>query len=93
MREPKTSENPHGVKVGLLETGAIGRVLVDPADPQRLFVAAMGQLWTPGVTVEVETDMNSASLHVEQSLLAAAGTCRPVAESQGLPYRDLAELL
>ena len=41
-----------------------------------------GQLWTPGVTVEVETDMNSASLHVEQSLLAAAGTCRPVADAR-----------
>ncbi|MBW0148819.1 hypothetical protein [Marinobacter arenosus] len=37
-----------------------------------------GQVWTPGVTVECETDMNSASLRVEQSLLAAAGTCRRV---------------
>ena len=26
--------------------------------------------------------MNSASLHVEQSLLAAAGTCRPVADAR-----------
>ena len=40
-----------------------------------------GQLWTPGVTVEVETDMNSASLHVEQSLFAAAGACRHVADA------------
>lgn len=38
-----------------------------------------GQLWTPGVTVQVETDMNSASLHVESSVLAAAGSCRQVA--------------
>ncbi|MBW4935723.1 hypothetical protein [Marinobacter sp. F4206] len=37
-----------------------------------------GQLWTPGVTVECETEMNSASLHVEQTLLAAAGECQPV---------------
>lgn len=41
-----------------------------------------GQLWTPGVTVEVETDMNSASLHVDESVLAAAGTCLPVAEAR-----------
>jgi photosystem II stability/assembly factor-like uncharacterized protein len=31
--------------LGLEETGAIGRVCVDPSDPDRLFVAAMGQLW------------------------------------------------
>ncbi|HTN32998.1 MAG TPA: hypothetical protein VL091_03235 [Marinobacter sp.] len=37
-----------------------------------------GQLWTPGVTVVCETDMNSASLHVDQSLLAAAGECQQV---------------
>lgn len=47
-----------------------------------LYQNERGQLWTPGVTVEVETDMNSASLHVEQSLLAAAGTCRRVAEAR-----------
>lgn len=41
-----------------------------------------GQLWTPGVTVEVETDMNSASLHVEPSLLAAAGVCKHVADAR-----------
>ena len=41
-----------------------------------------GQLWTPGVTVEVENDMNSASLHVDESVLAAAGACLPVAEAR-----------
>lgn len=34
-----------------------------------------GQLWTPGVTVVCETDMNSASLHVDQTLFSAAGNC------------------
>ena len=37
-----------------------------------------GQLWTPGVIVECETDMSSASLRVEESLLPAAGECRQV---------------
>lgn len=41
-----------------------------------------GQLWTPGVVVEVETDMNSASLHVDQSLPVAAGPCSPVAPAR-----------
>lgn len=31
---------------GLEEVGSIGRVLVDPADPDRLYVAAMGKLFT-----------------------------------------------
>jgi photosystem II stability/assembly factor-like uncharacterized protein len=31
--------------LGLLETGSIGRVVVDPTNPQRLFVAAMGTLF------------------------------------------------
>lgn len=34
------------------------------------------------VTVEVETDMNSASLHVESSLFAAAGVCKHVADAR-----------
>ncbi len=37
-----------------------------------------GQLWTPGVVVECETDMSSASLRVEESLLPAAGQCQQV---------------
>lgn len=37
------------------------------------------QLWTNGVTVECETDMNSASLRIDQSVLPAAGTCVSVA--------------
>lgn len=41
-----------------------------------------GQLWTPGVTVAIETDMNSASLHVDASLLPAAGDCRPIAPAR-----------
>ncbi len=31
--------------LGLEQTGSIARVVIDAADPQRLFVAAMGQLW------------------------------------------------
>ncbi|MBD3333941.1 MAG: hypothetical protein GF355_00310, partial [Candidatus Eisenbacteria bacterium] len=31
--------------LGLEETGAIGRIRIDPTDPDRIFVAAMGQLW------------------------------------------------
>jgi len=31
--------------IGLENSGAIGRICIDPADPNRLFVAAMGQLW------------------------------------------------
>lgn len=34
--------------LGLEETGSIGRILVHPQDPQRLFVAAMGHLWETG---------------------------------------------
>ncbi|WP_336367174.1 hypothetical protein [Marinobacter sp. C2H3] len=41
-----------------------------------------GQLWTPGVTVECETDMNAASLRVDAKLSPAAGTCRKVAEAR-----------
>lgn len=37
-----------------------------------------GQLWTPGVSVVCETEMNSASLNVDQALLPAAGVCRQV---------------
>jgi len=31
--------------LGLDDTGAIGRIVIDPTDSNRLFVAAMGQLW------------------------------------------------
>ena len=34
--------------LGLEETGSIGRIAVDPADPDRLFVAATGKLWETG---------------------------------------------
>lgn len=40
------------------------------------------QLWTPGVTVECETDMNSASLRVDTTLLPAAGNCRKVGDAR-----------
>lgn len=32
--------------LGLEETGSIGRIVVDPADSDRIFVAAMGRLWS-----------------------------------------------
>ncbi len=41
-----------------------------------------GQLWTPGVTVECETDINAASLRVDPDLLPAAGTCQKVGEAR-----------
>lgn len=34
--------------VGLENSGAIGRIVIDPANPRRMFVAAMGHLWSPG---------------------------------------------
>ena len=34
--------------IGLENTGSIGRILIDPADPQRILVAAMGHLWSGG---------------------------------------------
>jgi photosystem II stability/assembly factor-like uncharacterized protein len=34
--------------VGLGTSGAIGRIAVDPTDPKRIFVAAAGNLFTPG---------------------------------------------
>ena len=34
--------------VGLEETDRIGRVLIDPSNPDRIFVAALGKLYTPG---------------------------------------------
>ncbi|QSP96253.1 hypothetical protein LPB19_07715 [Marinobacter salinisoli] len=43
-----------------------------------LHLNSRGQLWTPGVTVECETDMNSATLRVDDALLPAAGECQQV---------------
>ena len=34
--------------IGLEDSGAIGRIVIDPADPQRIFVAAAGSLFVPG---------------------------------------------
>ncbi|MGM0953755.1 MAG: hypothetical protein ACQEW7_12340 [Pseudomonadota bacterium] len=41
-----------------------------------------GQLWTPGVVVECETDMSSASLRIEPSVTAAAGSCELIAPAR-----------
>lgn len=41
-----------------------------------------GQLWTPGVTVICETDMNSARLKIDHKLIAAAGHCEQVAPAR-----------
>ena len=40
------------------------------------------QLWTPGVTVTCETDMNSARLKIDQKLITAAGNCELVAPAR-----------
>jgi len=34
--------------LGLEDTGSIGRIVIDPVDPDRIYVAAMGHLWSPG---------------------------------------------
>jgi len=34
--------------LGLESTGSIGRIRIDPTDSQRIYVAAMGDLWTAG---------------------------------------------
>lgn len=34
--------------IGLENSGSIGRIRVDPSDPQRIFVAVSGHLWEPG---------------------------------------------
>ncbi len=36
------------VPLGLADSDRIGRILVDPRDPGRIFVAALGKLYTPG---------------------------------------------
>ncbi len=43
FRSPDRGAN--WASLGLEEVGAIGRIRVDPTNTQRLFVAAMGQLW------------------------------------------------
>ena len=46
FRSPDRGENWESL--GLENSGSIGRVLVDPTDPDRIFVAAMGHLWEAG---------------------------------------------
>ena len=41
-----------------------------------------GQLWTPGVVVDCETEMGSASLRIEPNVLAAAGPCEAIAPAR-----------
>lgn len=43
-----TDQGDTWTNIGLENGGAIGRIVIDPADPQRLFVAVMGHLWSPG---------------------------------------------
>ena len=38
----------------------------------------LGQLWTPGVNVEVDTDVTAASMRVDPLPLATAGPCEPL---------------
>lgn len=42
-----TDRGDHWQHMGLDTTGHIGRVVIDPHDPQRVFVCALGQLFTP----------------------------------------------
>ncbi|MCB9464984.1 MAG: glycosyl hydrolase [Candidatus Eisenbacteria bacterium] len=41
-----TDSGDHWESIGLEETGSIGRILVDPTDSNRIFVAATGRLWS-----------------------------------------------
>jgi hypothetical protein len=47
----------------------------------------LGQLWTPGVTVNCESGMNSARLRVDSGLIAAAGKCTLVSAAREQPAR------
>lgn len=53
-----------------------------PAPLLSLHRNELGQLWTPGVTVLCETDMNSARLKVDHQLIEAAGSCELVAPAR-----------
>lgn len=53
-----------------------------PAPLLSLHQNERGQLWTPGVTVECETDMSSASLHIAPAIAAEAGRCRAIAPAR-----------
>lgn len=41
-----------------------------------------GHLWTPRVTVTCETEMNSARLKIDKTLIAAAGRCKLIAPAR-----------
>jgi photosystem II stability/assembly factor-like uncharacterized protein len=43
-----TDGGANWVSLGLADTGAIGRIRIDPADPRRIFVAAQGRLFDTG---------------------------------------------
>ncbi|WP_117210772.1 WD40/YVTN/BNR-like repeat-containing protein [Allorhizocola rhizosphaerae] len=43
-----TDGGAHWHSLGLSDTGAIGRIRIDPADPRRIFVAAQGRLFDTG---------------------------------------------
>src|SRR5215472_3813692 len=42
-----TDAGEHWQHVGLEQTGHIGRIVIDPRNPQRVFVCALGQLFKP----------------------------------------------
>lgn len=46
-----------------------------------------GQLWTPGVTVNCESGMNSARLRVDSGMIASAGECTLVSAAREQPAR------
>ncbi|MCG7201061.1 hypothetical protein MD273_15115 [Marinobacter pelagius] len=58
-----------------------------PTPMLSLYRNEKGQLWTPGVTVECETDMTSAILRVEQGLHPAAGDCQKVGNAREVASR------
>lgn len=43
-----TNQGKDWESIGLTESGAIGRIAIDPHNPQQIFVAATGQLFNPG---------------------------------------------
>ena len=48
-------------QLGLEETGSIGRIVIDPTDSNRIFVAAAGRLWSPSADRGVYRSTNGGA--------------------------------
>jgi photosystem II stability/assembly factor-like uncharacterized protein len=43
-----TNDGRSWTNIGLRDSGAVGKIIIDPRDPRRIFVAATGSLFNPG---------------------------------------------